>query len=106
MPGPDKERGTRKESRCRDLRCLEVESQLPGYGSRRYIVRAAESRKEVVKCILVGQVNDRELCADLVFVAVQQVVVSDRHVKEMSRRDTGRILVVILSTRSRNAHKV
>ena len=68
-------------------------------------MRSTESREEVVERILVGQVNDRELRADFVFIAVEQVVVPDRHVKEMSRRNAWRIFVVVLRSRSRNAHK-
>lgn len=50
--------------------CLEVESKLGGYRPRCYVVGSAEGRKKVVKRVVVGQVDDRKLRADFVFISV------------------------------------
>ena len=78
---------------------LEVESNLRGQGSRRHIVRPAERGKEVVKRVLVSDVDRRELQAHLVFVSLENVVVPDGDVKQTPRRDARRILVVVLGIR-------
>lgn len=49
----------------------EVESDLPGYAPRRHIMCAAESRQKIVQRVFVRHVDERELCADLVFVTVE-----------------------------------
>ena len=81
-------------------RCgLEVKSDLSRQCARRDVVRAAEGRKEVVECVLVGQVDRCELETDLVLVAAEQVVMSDGNVEKASRRDTRWVLVVVLRVR-------
>ena len=76
---------------------LEVEANLRRDGARRYVVRAAKRRQEVVQRVVVRQVNDVQLCAPLVFVRLEQVVISDCQVEEASRRDALRIMVVVFS---------
>jgi hypothetical protein len=53
-------------------RHLKVETDLSGDGPRCDIVRAAEGGEKVIKRILVGDVDSRQLQADFVFVAVEQ----------------------------------
>ena len=72
-------------------------------GARRNIVRSAEGRKEVVERLFVGQVDHRQTRAPLVLVAVEDIVVSDRDVEEIARRDARRIVVVVLRARRGNA---
>ena len=81
---------------------LEVESDLSRKRTRRYVVRAAEGREEVVECVLVGQVDRCELQTHLVLVTAEDVVVSDRNVEQASRRDTRWVLVVVLRVRLRH----
>jgi hypothetical protein len=84
---------------------LEVESDLSRQRARRHIVRAAEGGKEIVECVLVGQVDRRELEAHLVLIAVEEVVMSDGNVEKASRRDTRWVLVVVLCIRLRYLQK-
>src|SRR5258707_11789354 len=75
---------------------LEVQPDFRRQRTRCDVVRAAEGGKEVVECILVGQVDGRELETDLVLVPTEDVVMPNGHVEKTSRRDAGRILVVVL----------
>ena len=62
-------------------RQLKVETDLSGDGPRRHIVRAAECRKKVVERVFVRDVDDGQLRAHFVFIAVEQVVVSHVNVE-------------------------
>ena len=55
---------------------LEVETQLRSQSSWRYIMRSAERRQEIVERVPVRQVDDSQLRAPFVFVAVKQIVVA------------------------------
>jgi hypothetical protein len=57
---------------------------------------AAERGQEIVKRGFIGYVNRSELQAPLVFVVVEQVVVAETDIKQVPRRDAGRIMVVVL----------
>ena len=74
---------------------LEVKAELDSLGSRCHIVRAAERGEEVVQRILIGQVDHSEPQTPLVPVAVEQIVFADGNVKQVTRSDARRILVVV-----------
>src|SRR5262249_30260959 len=61
--------------------------------------------KEVVQRYFVGYVNRCKAQAPLVAIAMKQVVVSYGYVEKIPRRDTWRILVVILRSRCWNLHQ-
>ena len=84
---------------------LEVESDLSRKRTRRYVVRAAEGREEVVERVLVGQVDRCELEAHLVLIPAEDVVMSDGNVEKASRRNARWVLVVVLSIRLRHLQK-
>ena len=63
---------------------LKVKPDLSRQRARCDVVRAAEGGKEVVQRIFVGQVDDGELSAPLVSVAVKQIVVSDRKIEQVA----------------------
>ena len=84
---------------------LESESYLRCYRAGCNVVRSAERREKVVQRGSVRQVNEGDLCAPSVFVTVEEIVMANRQIEEMARRDTGWILVVILGSRSRNLHQ-
>jgi hypothetical protein len=63
-------------------------------------MRAAEGGQKVVERIFVGQVDGGKLDGGKLetpfeFVAAQQVIVAQRKIEEISRRDAGRIGIVI-----------
>ena len=60
-------------------------------------MRAAEGGKEVVERLFVGQVDDCEAQAPLIAVAVKEIIVAHRHVKQIPPFDARRIVVVIFS---------
>jgi hypothetical protein len=65
----------------------EMKAQFGGVGSWGHEVRPAESGQEVVKRNLVGEIDCSKPKTPGVLVAVQQVIVSNRDVKEMTRGD-------------------
>jgi hypothetical protein len=75
---------------------LEVEADFSCQRSRRYVVRAAERGQEIVKRFFVRQIDDRKTETPFARVAVEKIVIADRCVKQISRSDAWRILVVIL----------
>ena len=56
---------------------------------------AAERRKKVVECVLVGQVNNGHLSGPLVFFGVEQIVIAYCEIEQMSRCDPWWIMVVV-----------
>jgi hypothetical protein len=69
-------------------------------------VRPAECGQEVIQRSLVRQIDSCDLETPLVFVAVEQIVMADADVKQVTRSDPGRIVVVILRPRRRDLHKI
>lgn len=65
-------------------------------------MRAAEGREKVVERVVIGEINHRKLNAPFVSVAVEEVVVADRKIKQVPRRDPRWIVVIILSSWSGN----
>ena len=84
---------------------LKTKSYLPSNRPRRYIMRAAEGGKKIVQGNFVRKVNNCQLGAPLALVAMEQVVVANGKVKQMTRRNPRRVLVVILCPRSWNAYQ-
>src|SRR3989442_7270531 len=82
---------------------LEVESHLGGIRARRHKMRAAERRQEVIKRNFVRQVDHCEAQAPLVAISVEQIVVPDAEIKQVTRSDAGRIVIVVFGSRSRQA---
>ena len=89
------ERGTPDESLYPVPLALEMEAEGRGHGARRHVVRSAESGKEVVERLLVGQVDHGQAGAPLVLVAVEEIVVADGDVEQAARRDARRVVVVV-----------
>ena len=79
-----------------------MEAQFRCQRSRRDVVRAAEGRQEVVKCVLVRQIYSRYVKTPLVSITLEEVVFSDRGVEEIPLLNPGRIMVVIAGTRGWN----
>ena len=82
-------------SACFALR-LKIESDLSRNCPGRYVVRAAEGGQEIIERNLVGEVDDTYLRTPSITIAVEQVVMPDGKIEEMSRRDPRRIFVVVL----------
>ena len=78
---------------------LKVEAQLHRLRPRRHVVRAAEGGKEVVERHFVGQVDDREAQAPFVAITVEQVVVANGNIKQVSWSDALWVVVVIFLSR-------
>src|SRR5271157_1408831 len=68
-------------------------------------MRSAEGGKKVVKRVLVGDVDGRELETDLVLVAVKQVILPHRNVEQIPRRDALRMVIVIFGVRWRHGNE-
>src|SRR4030095_12106723 len=67
-------------------------------------MRAAEGRKKVVECNLVGHVDYREAKGPFVAIAVKQIVMTRADVKQVPRRHAGRVMIVIFGSWSRKAN--
>jgi len=82
-----------------------MEAYLRTERARSDIVGSTERRDEVVKRVLVGYVDGRKSQADFVFVAAEQIVVSDGDVKEMPRCNAGRVVIGVVGSRRRDRHQ-
>ena len=69
------------------------------YRARRNIVRSTEGRKEIVKRVFIGQINNRQTGTPLILVALENVVVPNGNIEEIAGCDAGRIVVVVLGAR-------
>lgn len=76
---------------------LEVETYLSGEGPGRDIVGSREGGEEVVEGEFIGDVNCAKTKPDFVSVAMKEIVFSKCDVKEVSWRDSLRVVVIILS---------
>src|SRR5579862_4941921 len=82
-------------------RCeLEMEAEFGGVRTRRHKMRAAERGQEVVQCFLIGQIDDREPGTPAKAVAMEEIVVANRHVEKISGLNTRWIGVVVLCSGS------
>lgn len=66
--------------------------------TRRDVVRAAERREKVVERVFVRDVNRRQLQADFVSIPVEEVVMADSEIEQVSWRHARRIGVIVFST--------
>ena len=82
-----------------------MKPNLGGYSTRSDVVRAAESRKEIVKHVVVRQVDDGQLRAPFVLVAVEQVVMAHGEIEEIPGCDARRVMVVILGVGRRHLYE-
>jgi hypothetical protein len=83
---------------------LEVKSHFRRIRARCHKMCAAEGRKKVVECNLVGHVDYREAKAPFVAIAVKQIVMTRADVKQVPRRHAGRVMIVIFGSWSRKAN--
>ena len=60
---------------------LEVKPELRGQRSWRHVMRPAEGRQEVVERVFVGHIDDCELRAPFVLVAMEQIVMPERNIE-------------------------
>jgi hypothetical protein len=79
-----------------------VKPDFGGYRTRRNIVRAAKGRKEVVERKMVRKVDDGQSRTHFVFVSMEHVVMADRHVEKVARRDPWRLVVVVFGVWGRH----
>jgi hypothetical protein len=86
-------------------RSLEIRRNAGGHGARSDVVRPAESRKEVIQRILVGNVNRRQIEIQLVAILTKDVLLADCNIEEVARRYARRVLVVIFGSRRRDAYQ-
>ena len=93
-------------SEVTDCRSSEVESHLCSERTWSHIMRSAEGREEVVKGVLVGDIDGSEPKAPFALVAMEEVVVPDGGVEQAARGDARRVVVVILGVGRRNADQV
>ena len=77
---------------------LKVEGNFSSQRARGHVVSAAERGEEIVQCHFIGDVDDREASAPTVAIAVKQVVVPDRKVKQVAWGNARWIVVVVLGT--------
>lgn len=88
------------------MRWLKVEAEFDGFGARRNIMRAAEGRKKIIECGLVGQVDDREAKAPFVAIALEEIVVTDGKVEKIPWRDARWIVIIVLRAGRGDLHQV
>jgi len=63
---------------------LEVKPQLSRQRARRHKVRPTKGRKEVIQRYFVGNIDGRKRQAPFVVVALEQVVVANRSIKQVT----------------------
>jgi len=71
-----------------------MESNFRGECARGHIVSTRAGCWEVVESNLVADVHASKLNTPLVFFAVKQVVVPDRHIEQVTRRDAWWIMII------------
>ena len=74
---------------------LKVEPELGRQRTGRHIVRPAEGGKKVIQRQFVGQIDGGKRKAPFVMVAFEQIVVTHRSIKQVTRRNTLRIVIVV-----------
>ena len=79
-----------------------MKPNLGGYSTRGDVMRAAEGRKEVVKHVVVRQVDDGQLRAPFVLIAVEEVIVAHGEIEEIPVCDARRIFVVLFGSWGRH----
>ena len=74
---------------------LEMETELSCQRTRCHVVRPAEGRNEIVECVLVRHIDGSQCKTPFVTFSFEQVVVAHRYIKEVTRRDSRRIMIVV-----------
>src|SRR6202046_4006041 len=89
------------------FRSLEVETDSASDRARRDVMRAAEGGKEVVEREVVGQVDHFHASAELVAVVmeVEDVIVANRQIEQVSRSDARWMTIVVLGVRPRHLNQ-
>lgn len=64
---------------------------------------STESGEEIIERVVVGQIDNGELSAPLVFISVQQVIVSDGEVEQIALLNARRLVIVVFSACCRDA---
>ena len=80
-----KKRARRARLSAPEFLKLEAVADLPGKRARGNVVRARERGEEVVQRVLVGDVDGGKPQADLVLIAMEEVVLADGDVEEAAR---------------------
>src|SRR6266404_5636453 len=83
---------------------LEGNSRLDLKRARRYEMRAAKRRKKVIERNLIEDVSAGESQSKFLVLCSQQVICPDTEIEKMTRRNSRRVSVVILSTVGGNAY--
>ena len=86
---------------ARQARVLVNPTQRNLESPRRYPVRSAERRQKVIQRRLVRQVQNAQLQICLEFLFMKEIVRANARVKQIPRRDAGRIVVRIIRARCR-----
>jgi len=68
-------------------------------------VRATERRDKVVERYFVRKVDDGQLSAPFAFVAMEEIVVPDREIEQVTVSNPGRILIIIFSSSRRDLYE-
>ena len=82
-----------KRYSCLNLKC-----------PRRYKVRTAERRQEVVERCLVGDVDSGEAEGHLLVLTTKKIIGAHTEIKQVARHDARRVRIVILSSIGRNTY--
>ena len=82
-----------------------MEADLGGVGARRNVVRAAKRRDEVVQRVLVPDVDRGQSQTPLVAIAVKEIILPERQVEQIPRRDARWIVVIILRAGRGDLHQ-
>lgn len=80
----------------------EVKADLSADRARRNVMGSAERGKKVVQSIFIRHVDNLNLSAPLVTVAMKQIVVTNSNVEQVSWGDAGRIVIGIFCARCRH----
>jgi hypothetical protein len=84
---------------------LEMESKLRRKCSRRDIVCPAKRRQKVIQRIFIAHIDSGNVQAPFVPVPGEQIIVPNRSVKKIPRRNPGGIVVIIPGARGRDAEQ-
>ena len=80
-----------------------MEAEVDGFRARRHVVRTAEGGQEIVNSCFVGEVDDGKSQTPFVTITVEEIVVANRKIKEISRLNAWRILVVVFGSGRRDS---
>ena len=84
---------------------LEAKPELHGCGAWRHVMRSTKGGKEIIDRVLVCHVDHSKPQIPLVVVAMKDVVVADRQVKQAPWLDSLRIMIIVLRVRRRDFHQ-